>query len=54
MARTPATRATALLIPEAVPARSLSTEVMTVVVSGATVMESPAPKTRKAGKYPRQ
>ena len=50
MASTPATRATALLMPEAVPARSWSTELITTVVRGATLTASPKPKTTNAGK----
>ena len=50
MARTPANRATALLIPDAVPAWSLSTEAITTVVSGATVTAIPKPSTTDARK----
>jgi hypothetical protein len=44
MARTPATRATALLMPEATPTRFSATELSAVAVSGATVADSPRPK----------
>src|SRR5438876_3797099 len=50
IASTPATRATALLIPEAVPAWSWSTELITTVVSGATVIAIPKPRTTNPGK----
>ena len=50
IASTPATRATALLIPEAVPTRSSFTEFMTEVVRGATVTAIPNPRTTIAGK----
>src|SRR6266850_3391981 len=50
MASSPATRATALLIPDATPARPLSTALITVVVSGATVIAMPNPTTTTAGK----
>ena len=50
MARTPATRATALLIPDAVPAWRCATEFITTVVSGATVTAIPKPNTNDAGK----
>src|SRR5271168_5561170 len=46
----PATRAIALLIPEAVPARSCPTEPITTVVSGATLIAIPKPRTMNAGK----
>ena len=49
-ARTPATLATALLIPEAVPARSCATELITTVVKGATLTAIPKPSTMNAGK----
>ena len=48
---TPAILETALLIPDAVPARSSETEFMTVVVSGATLIDIPNPSTTTAGKY---
>ena len=44
MASSPATRAIALLTPEAIPARCSSTEPSTAAVSGATVIESPSAK----------
>ena len=50
MASTLATRATALLMPEAVPARSWSTELITTVVRGATLIAIPRPRTMNAGK----
>jgi len=50
MASSPAKRDIALLIPEAVPARSVPTEFMTVVVSGATVTLMPKPSMHIAGK----
>src|SRR3981189_3062468 len=50
MASTLATRATALLMPEAVPARSWSTEFITTVVRGATLIAIPRPRTTNAGK----
>ena len=43
-------REVALLMPEAVPAKWVATEFMTVVVSGATVIPIPTPKTKIAGK----
>src|ERR1700735_111311 len=48
-ASTPATRATALLMPEAVPARAWSTELITTVVSGATLIAIQRPRTMNAG-----
>src|SRR5678815_4619056 len=45
-----AIRETALLIPEAVPASSSETEFITVVVSGATLVAIPKPRTVIAGK----
>ena len=45
-----ATRATALLMPEAIPACSASTPPSTAAVRGATVAESPTPKTISAGR----
>src|SRR5580704_10094182 len=42
---------TALLIPDAAPARFWVTELMTRVVSGATLMVIPNPKKSIAGKY---
>src|SRR4029077_20791400 len=50
IARRPATRATALLTPDATPACRLSTALITVVVSGATVIAMPNPSTTTAGK----
>ena len=50
MAMSPADRATALLIPDAMPDRSAATEDITVVVSGATVTTIPNPSTTIAGK----
>jgi len=47
----PASLETALLTPDAVPARSSETEFMTVVVSGATLIAIPKPSTITAGKY---
>jgi hypothetical protein len=43
-------RETALLIPEATPARLSGTEFITVVVSGATQIAMPRPSTTTAGK----
>jgi len=40
-----AVRATALFTPDAIPARSCARELITVVVSGATVMAMPSPRT---------
>jgi hypothetical protein len=45
-----AIRETALLIPEATPTCCLSTEFITVVVSGATLTAIPSPSTTTAGK----
>jgi hypothetical protein len=45
-----AVRETALLMPEATPARSCGTEVMTAVVRGATVPDIPNPSTTIPGK----
>src|SRR6185369_293223 len=50
MASNPAVRDTALLIPDATPACSSPTELITVVVSGATVIDIPSPRTTTAGK----
>ena len=51
MARSPAARATVLLIHDDAPAwRSLSIEVITVVVIGATVIAIPMPSVRMPGK----
>src|SRR5580765_3618679 len=50
MASKPATLETALLIPEAMPARVCATEFITVVVSGATLMAIPTPRTVMGGK----
>ena len=49
IASTCATLATALLTPEATPTWRSSTESSTVVVSGATVIDSPSPKSSIAG-----
>ena len=49
IASTPATRATALFTPDAVPAYSLPTALITAVVSGATVMVMPAASTSNGG-----
>ena len=49
-ANTDARRDTALLIPEAIPACFSSTEFITVVVSGATLVAIPSPSTTTAGK----
>ena len=52
MASRPAARATALFTPDAAPAwRSSSIDVITVVVSGATVVAMPRPRTSRPGKY---
>src|SRR5215467_4147925 len=48
--RSPAVLDTALLTPEATPARCSGTEFITVVVSGATVIAIPKPSTITAGK----
>lgn len=45
-----ATRATALLMPDATPAWSPGTEPITVAVSGATMIVMPRPSTASAGK----
>ena len=50
----PAVRATALLMPEASPARSSPSAPMTAVVSGATVMPIPRPSSAMPGRNPRQ
>ncbi len=50
MASNPATRETALFIPDALPACSAGAEFMTVVVSGATNVEVPSPSSSTAGK----
>jgi hypothetical protein len=50
IASSAAVRETALLTPEAMPARSGPSEFMTVVVSGATVTVIPMPSTTTAGK----
>ena len=51
MARRPAARATALFTPDAAPAwRSSSIDVITVVVSGATVIAIPMPSVAMPGK----
>ena len=49
-ASSPAARDTALLMPEAVPARFTSTAFITVVVSGATLTAIPSPSTTMGGK----
>src|SRR4051812_48828003 len=49
IARRPAIRATALFTPEATPASPGPASASTVVVRGATVMESPTAKTSSAG-----
>src|SRR5436190_2306090 len=49
IAISPATRATALLTPDAIPALCSSTAFRTVVVSGATVAERPSPNMTSAG-----
>ena len=46
----PATRAIALLMPEAMPALDSSASASTVAVSGATVSESPSENTSSAGR----
>ena len=48
-ASSPATRAIALLTPEAIPALCSSASASTVAVSGATVADSPSEKTSSAG-----
>src|SRR5437879_454158 len=50
IASRPATRATALFTPDAVPACAWSTAFITVVVRGAAVSASPMPSTKAAGK----
>ena len=50
MASTPAVRETALLMPDAVPAKCVATELMTAVLSGATVMPMPTPRRTTPGK----
>ena len=49
IARSPATRATALFTPDAIPACSSSTHASTAAVSGATVIDSPKPKISAPG-----
>ncbi len=49
MPSSPATRATALLMPLAMPALLSSTSASTVAVSGATVIDSPTPKITSGG-----
>ena len=49
MASSPATREIALLAPLATPALCCGTEPSTVLVSGATVIDSPSPNTSTAG-----
>src|SRR5581483_1798741 len=51
IASKPAVRATALLMPDATPLRSLSTASNTVVVSGATKHAPASPSSTAAGKY---
>ena len=46
----PAARATALLMPAAMPAWRTSTAFITVVVRGATLTAMPSPSTTMAGK----
>ena len=46
----PAIRATALLVAEAIPARRCSAPASTVVVSGATVSDSPSANTSTDGR----
>jgi hypothetical protein len=48
-ASSPPTRATALLIADAIPASCSGTPPSTVAVSGATVSDRPKPKTTTAG-----
>ena len=50
MAISPADLATALLTPDAMPTRFCTTEFITVVVSGATLIAIPSPSTTVAGK----
>ena len=50
IAKTPARRETALLIPEATPTLPSAAEFITVVVSGATLMAIPNPSITTAGK----
>ncbi len=50
MATNPAVRATALLTPDATPACVCETELITTVVSGATLMAIPRPSTATGGK----
>src|ERR1700684_3437881 len=50
IARSPAIRDTALLTPEATPASREGTNSITAVVSGATLIAIPTPKTTTAGK----
>ena len=45
----PATRATALLTADAIPASPSFASAMTVAVSGATVIDSPSEKTSRPG-----
>src|SRR5882724_1212763 len=54
MASRPAVRETALLMPEATPACDCGTELMMVVVSGATLIAMPRPNTTTPGKKPDQ
>ena len=53
-ATSPATRATALLTPDAMPASPGPASERTVVVSGATVHESPTEKPSSGGRRSRQ
>ena len=50
MATTTAMRDAALLMPEAAPWKATLTELMTTVVSGATLTAMPSPRTTMAGK----
>ena len=49
IASSPATRATALLMPDAIPALCSSASASTVAVSGATVIASPSANTSRPG-----
>ena len=50
MATSPAVLAIALLTPEATPARLAATELITVVVRGATLIAMPSPRIAIGGK----
>ena len=52
IASSPATRETPLLMPDAIPTCRSSTELSAVAVSGATVAESPRPKSTIPGSTP--